>query len=109
MAWLTNRRLPTKRVRPAGWRTPFQAHAPSEASRETSLGQFAVRLAVMFGFALVTPGFHLRSLAALSAALGMIVAYGAACARERLDLPGFSAWDEAVTFFAIAWLAYRLL
>jgi hypothetical protein len=112
MAWLSNDRSPTKSDEVARPREPLARPAPDAlqpgAVRETTPRQFAVRLAMMLGFALITPGFHLRSLATLSAAVGVIVAYGAACARERLDAPCFSAWDEAITFLSIAWLAFRL-
>jgi hypothetical protein len=44
----------------------------------------------------------------LSAAIGVLVGYGAACAHERLDSPRLTAWDEAAIFLSIAWLAFRL-
>jgi hypothetical protein len=78
------------------------------AWRESTPQAFAVRLAVLFGLVLITPGLHMRGLAVLSAAAGVVVGYGAACARERLDARGFTAWDEAVGFVCIAWLAFRL-
>ena len=93
MVWLSNRRTTA---------------AATRAVRESTPRAFALRLAVMVGLVAITPGLHLRSLTTLSAAAGVVVAYGAACARDRLDAPRFTAWDEAVAFGAIAWLAFRL-
>jgi hypothetical protein len=93
MAWLPQHRAPKR----------------TDARPETTPAGFVGRLALMVGFALITPGFHLRSFATLAGAVGLIVAYGGASARGRLDAPCFSAWDEAVVLLSIAWLAYRAL
>jgi hypothetical protein len=122
MVWLSNRRdrpRSTPRPRAAEPVAPPDAPAARHAAasdapdgrpsfRESTPRAFAIRLAVMLGLAAITPGFHLRSLATLSAAAGVVVAYGAACARERLDAPRFTAWDETVAFLSLAWLAFRL-
>ena len=70
--------------------------------------QFVVRLAILFGVALIAPGFHLRSLSVLSAAVGAVTAADAAWSRARLDLPRLNEWDETVAYLSIAWLAFRL-
>ncbi len=123
MVWLSNRRDPTRSApRPravepvAPAEPPVERHAAARADRpdakpsfrESTPRAFAIRLAVMLGLAAITPGFHLRSLTTLSAAAGVVVAYGAVCAGERLDAPRFTAWDEAVAFLSLAWLAFRL-
>ncbi|MBV8169164.1 MAG: hypothetical protein JO021_20390 [Alphaproteobacteria bacterium] len=113
MVWLSNRR-DTQRPRtadpvaPAETRGAVDTPNAKPAFRESTPRAFAIRLAVMLALAAITPGFHLRSLATLSAAAGVVVAYGAVCARDRLDTSHFTAWDEAVAFLAIAWLAFRL-
>jgi hypothetical protein len=116
MVWLTNRRDHTR----ATAETPVDASAavPAEtpvgpldvkpAFRESTPRAFAIRLAVMLGLIAITPGLHLRSLAILAAAGGVVVGYGAVSARDRLDAPCFTAWDEAVAYLSIAWLAFRL-
>jgi len=99
MVWLSNRRVRATTDAPRDARARF---------RESTPRAFALRLAVMLGLSAITPNLHLRSLATVSAAAGVLVAYGAVCARERPDAPRFTAWDETVAFLAIAWLAFRL-
>jgi hypothetical protein len=112
MAWPSHRQTPTKQARADRPTRRFGRAGPDEsrpvAPPETTPAQFAARLAMMFGLALIIPGFHLRSLAVLSAGVGLIVGYGAACAHEGLDARRFTAWDEAIVFLSIAWLAWRV-
>ena len=108
MVWLSNRRDRSTADPRARADAPAVRTAAQPGFRESTPLAFAIRLAVMLGLVAITPGLHLRGLATLSAAAGVVVAYGAVCARDRLDAQHFTAWDETVAFLAIAWLAFRL-